>query len=287
MKNRHLIPSLGYCIAVLAWGISCVGPRTLQAQHIHLNAGATNTTQDAQLYFSNGNVYDTNAGYDVYLAFTNSGSFSNLYQGAGVTFAALASTLDNGGPAFGHAADGAFLELQFVSMSGPAGGVLGVWMQDVGNPGSSYLLFTLPVGIGNGTNRIALSESDGSPGSDPYGHIHGRTFTATQPGLYTLGCRILDTSTNGTGGGPIHTPSGLYYLYFQAGPTISSWTMSSNSFGITFGTTAGKTYYVESTSNLLAPNWMTFAGPFPGNNYLQNVATNSGARQLFFRLRSN
>ena len=287
MKNRHLIPSLGYCIAVLAWGISCVGPRTLQAQHIHLNAGATNTTQDAQLYFSNGNVYDTNAGYDVYLAFTNSGSFSNLYQGAGVTFAALASTLDNGGPAFGHAADGAFLELQFVSMSGPAGGVFGVWMQDVGNPGSSYLLFTLPVGISTGTNRIALSESDGSPGSDPYGHIHGRTFTATQPGLYTLGCRILDTSTNGTGGGPIHTPSELYYLYFQAGPTISSWTMSSNSFGITFGTTAGKTYYVESTSNLLAPNWMTFAGPFAGNNYLQNVATNSGARQLFFRVRSN
>jgi hypothetical protein len=102
-----------------------------------------------------------------------------------------------------------------------------------------------------------------------------------------LGCRILDTSTNGVGGGPIHTPSPLYYFYFQAGLTISSWTMSSNAFGVTFGTTAGRTYYVESTSNLKEPNWTAFAGPFTGNNYLQTAATNSGAAQLFFRVRSN
>ena len=272
---------------MLVCGVLLVRPAALQAQHVHVNAGAFNTTQDAQLYFPNGYVFDTSSGYDVYLAFTNSGSFSNLYQGAGVTFTALASTSDNGGPASGHAADGAFLQLQFVSMSGPTGGVFGVWSQNAANPSRNDLLFTLPVGTGNGTNLIALSENDGSPGSDPYGHIHGRTFTATKPGLYMLGCRILDTSNNGTNGGPIHTPSDLYYFYFQAGLTISSWTMNTDSFAVTFGTAAGKTYYVESTPSLAATNWTTLAGPFTGDNYLHTAATNSAAPSLFFRLRSN
>jgi hypothetical protein len=287
MKSQRYFPELRCAFAMLLCGTGLVWPDALPAQHVHINAGATNPTPGAQLYFPNGYVYDTNSGYDVYLAFTNSGSFSNLYQGAGVTFAALASTLDNGGPAFGHAADGTFLQLQFVSLSGPPDGVFGVWMQDAGNPGISYPLFTMPVGTADGTNLLALSESDGSPGADPYGHIHGRTFTATMPGLYTLGCRIVDTSTNGSGGGPIHTPSALYYLYFQAGLTISSWTKTPDSFAVTFGTTAGKTYYVESSSDLAAPNWTPFAGPFTGDNHLQTATTNSAAPKLFFRIRSN
>jgi hypothetical protein len=275
------------CFTLLALAALCNWPQLLQAQHVHVNAGASGTTQNAPLYFANGSVFDTNAAYDVYLSFTNSGSFSNLYQGAGISFTALASTLDNGGPAPGHASDGSFLQLQFVSVSGPPGGVFGVWVQQPGNPSASDLLFTSPVGTTNGTNLLVLSESDGSPGSDPYGHIHGRTFTATKPGLYMLGCRILDTSSNGAGGGPIHTPSTLYYFYFQAGLTISSWATNSNSFSFTFGTALGQTYYVESTPDLTAPNWTTFAGPFTGDNHLRTVSADSAGAHLFFRLRSN
>jgi hypothetical protein len=259
----------------------------LHAQHVHLNAGATSTDQDAPLHFVNGNSYDTNAGYNVYLSFTNSGSFSNLYQGAGLSFTALASTLNNGGPAPGHAADGALLQLQFVSLSGPPDGLFGVWMQEPGNPSSSFPLFLLAAGMTNGTNLIALSESDGSPGADPYGHIHGRTFTASRPGLYTLGCRIVDTSSNGAGGGSIHAPSGLYYFHFQAGITISSWAKNPDSLSLTFGTTTGKNYYVESTPDLTTPNWTTLAGPFAGDNHLLTAVANSTAAQLFFRLRSD
>ena len=267
----------GYCAGFLLLA-SALAPNHSRAQHVHVNAGAFSTAQGAPLYFPNGNVYDTNASYDVYLTFTNSGAFSNLYQGAGVTFTALASTPDNGGPAFGHAADGAFLQLQFASMSGPPGGVFGVWMQNAASPGGNDLLFTLPVGANSGTNLLALSESDGSPGSDPYGHIHGRTFTATKPGLYTLGCSILDTSNNGEGGGPIHAPSALYYFYFQAGLTISSWSKNDDEFAITFGTATGKNYYVESTPDLAATNWTTFAGPITGDNYLHVFTTNSSYR---------
>jgi hypothetical protein len=264
-----------------------VWPGVVQAQHVHINAGASNTAQNAALYFPNGATYNTNAGYDVYLSFTNSGQFSGLYQGSGVSFTSLPGTADNGGPSFGHAAEGAFLQLQLVLMSGPAGGVFGVWTQDMANPAASYPLHSLPVGTTNGTNLLVLSEGDGSPGSDPYGHIHGRTYTATKPGLYTLGCRIVDTSRNGTGGGPIHTPSALYYFYFQAGLTISSYLKNTNASSVTFGTTAGKSYYVESAPDLWLTNWTTFAGPFTGDNKLRTVTTNSTASRLFFRLRSN
>ena len=263
-------------------------PRLLLAQHVHVNAGAFSPTQDAQLFFPNGDDYATNAGYDVYLTFTNAGSFANLYQGAGVTFTALASTPDNGGPAFGHAADGAYLQLQFVSVSGPADGVFGVWDQDVADPSSNHLQFTIPVGATNGTNQFNLSESDGSPGSDPYGHIHGRTFTASVPGLYTLGCRILDTSTNGPGGGPVHTPSDIYYFYFQAGLTISAPIKSTEAFTASFGTRVGAGYYVETSTNLAATNWTTLAGPIAGNNYLQIITTtNRDVPQMFLRIHSD
>jgi hypothetical protein len=286
---KFTYPFFKFCpgLTALAFGALLVGATALRAQHIHVNAGASNTTQNARLYFVNGTTYDTNSRYDVFLSFTNGGPFSNRYHGAGVSFTALASTLDNGGPAFGHAANGAVLQLQFVSLSGPPGGVFGVQTQEVGNPSLYLPAFSLPVGTTNGTNLLRLSENDGSPGADPYGHIHGRTFTATKPGLYTLGCRILDTSSNGAGGGPIHTPSTLYYFYFQAGLAISSWSRQSNSFAVTFGTAAGKTYYVESNTNLSTTNWTTFAGPFTGDNRLRSATNSATAPTLFFRLRSN
>jgi hypothetical protein len=267
--------------ALLLW------PRGLCAQHIHINAGAFSTAQDAQLYFVNGNVYGTNAGYDVYLTYTNAGSFSNLYQGAGLTFTALASTPDNGGPAFRHAADGAYLQLQFVSVTGPQNGTFSVWEQDTGNLEISNPLFAIPVGTTNGTNQFNLSESDGSPGSDPYGHIHGRTFVADKPGLYTLGLKIIDTSANGTDGGPIHTPSDIYYLYFQAGLTISSPAKAGNSYTASFGTKLGATYFVEVATNLAATNWTTLVGPFTGNNYLQTFTDpNATNPRRFYRVKS-
>ena len=274
--------------SALALGALLLWPRLLCAQHIHINAGAVNTTQDAQLYFVNGYGYGTNAGYDVYLTYTKTGSFSNLYQGAGLTFTALASTPDNGGPAFGHAADGAYLQLQFVSVTGPQNGAFSVWEQDAGNPAVSNPLFTIPVGTTNGANHFNLSESDGSPGSDPYGHMHGRTFAASVPGLYTLGVKIIDTSANGTDGGPIHTPSEIFYLYFQAGLTISSPTKTMNSFTATFGTKIGATYFVEVSTNLASTNWTTLAGPFTGNNYLQTF-TDSNATNNFrtYRIKSS
>ncbi len=266
--------------------LALLWPALASAQHVHVNGGAESTAIGAPLTFVNGPNYNTNAAYDVYLSFTNAGPFANFYQGAGVTFTALPSTLDNGGPAFGHAADGAFLQLQIVSLSGPAGGVFSIWMQDAANPRDSHPLFALPSGATGRTNLLALSESDGSPGMDPYGHIHGRTFTATKPGLYTLGCRLVDTSTNGPARRPLHTPSAPSYFYFQAGLTLSAAPASGTTARLGFGTALGPTYFIESTPSLAEPEWTTVAGPFVGNNHVVPVDVPRPASPVFFRIRS-
>src|SRR6185436_5702012 len=67
-----------------------------------------------------------------------------------------------------------------------------------------------------------LSDGDGAPGSDPYGHIHGRRFSATKPGIYKIGFTAVDTSTNGPARGPIHTASAQLPVYFEAGVNVRS-----------------------------------------------------------------
>jgi hypothetical protein len=80
---------------------------------------------------------------------------------------------------------------------------------------ATEITFTVPVGTTAGTNRFALSENDGTAGADPYGHIHGRMFSATVPGWYVAGFRLVDTGRNGPGGGPRHAPSDLAYFNFR------------------------------------------------------------------------
>jgi len=264
-------------------GCSVLGLSALsaQAQHAHLNAGAYSTEQGAQLYFVNGANFVTNSGYVVSLSFTNAGVQAGLYQG-GITFTALPATINTGGPAFGHAALGSFLELEMVSLEGPEDGELGFW-----EFGDAAPRFTLDTGDLSGTNRFDLSEGEGLPGDDPYGHIHGRSFTASRAGLYSLGVRLLDRSRNGTGGGPIHTPSELFHLHFQAGLTIARWSRLEDRMQVSFGTHPGHSYYLERTSQLgEAASWTTVAGPVAGNDHLQTLedggATNAPA---FYRLR--
>ena len=61
----------------------------------------------------------------------------------------------------------------------------------------------------------------GAAGADPFGHLHGRNFTATVPGDYVVGFKLFDNSGNGTGGGAIHTPSATLNIRFSAVPEPS------------------------------------------------------------------
>jgi hypothetical protein len=197
MKFKRFHIQLGHYFAALALEALMACPGALQAQHVHVNAGSVDITQDAQLYFPNGFTYNTNAGYDVHLTFTNAGSFSNLYQGAGVSFTALASTLDNGGPAFGHAAEGAFLQLQFVSMQGPADGGLACGCGGCREPGHQFLCCYAARRDNQRHKLPELSESDVLPAILMATSMVG----PLRPPSLTLHARLphFDTSHNGAG----------------------------------------------------------------------------------------
>jgi hypothetical protein len=173
--------------------------------------------------------------------------------------------------------------LEVVSLSGPPGGSLGVW-----EPRQSLPCFSVAAGETAGTNRLVLSQNDGAPDSDPYGCIEGRHLAVNQPGLYCLGFRVIDTSTNGLGAGPTHTPSPVYQVYLQAGLTIASLRRQGAAATILFGGEAAKTFYLERGLALGQPgSWQTVAGPLSGACRLQTLtdpAAPSGPS--FFRLRA-
>lgn len=85
MNTQHLLPGFRCRIVASRLIVLIACASVAQAQHVHLNAGALGTMQDAPLTFQNGSSYDTNAAYNVYLTFTNAGPFATLYQGSGVT----------------------------------------------------------------------------------------------------------------------------------------------------------------------------------------------------------
>ena len=186
--------------------------QTLLAQHGHLNAGATGQNQNDQLIWANGAAFATNSGYvqEMPLSINPANRFFGYYN-SGPTLTALTAT--NGGSALGS-----FLRSEIVSVTGPSGGMFGFWEgEDFG--GGSSPTFSISTGSSGVSFRFDLSDASlgaGQPLQDPFGHIHGRRFTTTLEGLYTVGFRVLDTSMNGAGGGPIHTASDVLFMNFSA-----------------------------------------------------------------------
>lgn len=188
-----------------------------RAQHGHLNAGATGTSQGDPLMFANGHLFAAESGYVKDLPLADTGRFAGFHEG-NITFTVLPTTVDNGGPVPNAPASGSFIMAGIQSVSGPEGGRFGFW-----EAGSTVPTFEFGVGydVAIPTGLWALSDASlgaGAPGADPYGHLHGRRFTATLPGLYEVSFRVFDLSGNGAGGGPIHTPSDVITLAFSAIP---------------------------------------------------------------------
>jgi len=258
-----------------------------RAQHLHLNAGAVSTTPGSQLNFANASTFVAESGYVLNMVLRTNGPASGLYDG-GITFTALARDPLNGGPEPGHAGNGAQLALVVKSLAGPEGSSWAFWESLECEDFGDRITFSLPAGLTNGTNRFLLSQNNGSPGEDPYGHCHGRRYTISKPGLHTLGVQIIDVSRNGPGGGPVHLPSPIYYLHFNAGFNIARLEPATGSTAASFGTRTGSRFYLEANSVLDGSQpWPTVAGPANGNNRLQSLvdATVSIEAQRFYRLR--
>lgn len=211
-------PRMGRAVRLVWAGAAVMGMAAGSwAQHGHLNTGATGTSQGDSLMFANGHLFAAESGYVKDLPLADSGRFAGFFEG-NITFTVLATTVDNGGPVPNAPASGSFVMAGIQSVSGPEGGRFGFW-----EAGSTVPTFEYGVGydVAIPTGLWALSDASlgaGTPGADPYGHLHGRRFTATVPGLYEVSFRAFDLSGNGAGGGPIHTPSDVITIAFNAVP---------------------------------------------------------------------
>jgi hypothetical protein len=278
MKTLKFVPvSLTLMTCLLAGS-------TAVAQHLHVNAGAPSTAAGTPLYFINGDSFVTNSGWVFNSVLRSNGPSAGLYDAA-VTFTAAGSDGFDGPPA----APGAQLALVVKALAGPEGSSWAFWESIACDAVGENITFSLTAGETNGTNRFLLSQNNGLPGEDPFGHCHGRRFTMSKPGLHVVTFQIVDVSRNGPGGGPIHAPSPLYQMYFQAGATVARLTRNALVNTATFATRSGSRYYLEANPVLAgegAVPWETVAGPVTGNNHLQTLnETTTDSAQRFYRLR--
>lgn len=252
----------------------------------HIYAGAVGTNQNDKCYFGNGSLFDsTLSNYSFPQVLRTNGLNAGYYRGDALTFAALAATPPNGGPISGSAALGAQLAIQVVSVAGPPGGSFAFWEGD-GESDLGVITFSVPVGTTNGTNYLVISENNGQPGTDPYGHIHGRVFTTSRAGTYVVGFRAIDLSTNGVGRGPIQSPSDVLSVRFQAGLKIEAIQIETNRVTVSFRSPPGISNLLEKTDSIVSGDWQPAAIPLRGNNSLQTVAdTNAPGRNRFYRVR--
>jgi hypothetical protein len=248
--------------------------------HGHLNIGAVGTNPGDQLIFDNGAIFDTNVNYVSTLNYTNAGRFAGYFNG-NITLTVLAATPAHSGPEPNAPALGSYIFAQLVSVEGPPGGEFSFWDSGTTNP-------TITIASGQtGTNVFQISQNGGLPDTDPWGHIHNRRFTATKPGLYTVGFRAWDFSTNGPGGGSIHSPSEVLHIYFQAGVTITSLIKAADTATATFGATAGRTFVLEYSDALINSNgWTQTGDAIVGNDYFESLTdTNAAALHRLYRIK--
>jgi hypothetical protein len=199
--------------AIGVFGLLAVTVAQAQTQIVgdHFNAGATGTNSSDHLFWANGAAFSADANY-FKLSYSTSGTYAGYYNGA-FTMTVLAATPANLGPVSNAPALGSFLEAKLTLVSAPIGGLFDFWLTGDTTP-------TYALNVGDSTGLIPISDISlgaGSPGADPFGHIHGRRASTTLPGDYIVSFQLFDTSANGPGNGPIYpSPSDPFPVDFRA-----------------------------------------------------------------------
>ena len=189
-----------------------------------------------------------------------------------------------------HAHTGAWIWAEIVSVAGPAGAHFGFWEE-----GSTVVTHSLATNQLTGNPRFVISEGIDDVNDDPFGHIHGRAWTANKPGEYLVGIRFIDLSTTRPSGGSWHTPSQTYIFKFQAGPNFQpSMTRNTNGsitltwpsqMGIWNGFQTGIPFTIQRSTTMAATNWQNL-GTVTGT--IANIATftdtSPPAGKAFYRL---
>lgn len=266
MKTKIFAATIGIVAAV----------SVANGQHLHFVAGTATPTPGAKLLAVNSNDFVLDTGYVRTMTLAASGPQAGHWRVSHPFIVAGATPPpEEGAPALG-----AWIHMGMVSVSGPAGGEIGYW--EVGATAPTIRLRVDETG----TNLWHISENDGSPGSDPYGHIHGRNFTATKPGLYIIGFRFVDLSTNGIGGGALHVPSDIIPVAFQAGITLSAPAKLPNEFRVRVGAQLGRLHTLEYATNLAANATWTAGASVSGDDHFRVLTDdNPAGEKRFYRVR--
>lgn len=276
---------------------------TYAQAHDHMPAGATAPTPGATLeYAPTAEDFTTNSGwvFGMNIGTTNDAYFGYYWTDDSV-FTALAATALNGGPEPGHAALGTHIAVKLLSVEGPAGAKFGFWESagqgtDGEGVDGTNLTWSIDIPFQNGTNLIDVSENDGSPGADPYGHIHGRVYSVTKPGYYRATWEFVDTSTNGPGGGPVDLPSAPFSTQYQADLTIDAITAGTNGVSLLIaapsflpdnaGPGTEPAQYALQSSNTVGPtaSWQPVGDAIAGDDLMHTITVPITGLARFFRL---
>lgn len=272
---RDAFREYGDAIVTLTWTVDPV------PEPLVFRFGAVSDANPSPLAMLNAEAFTTKSGYAVNMAELNTGSQTSQF-GCEIPMIALPATESNGGPEPGHAALGACLELEVLSLDGPVGGRLSFC-----EPGQQRPSFEITAGRVDNGLRIRLSDNDARPGADPYGRNEGRRFIVDRAGLYRLGFRVVDVSANGANGEPLHSPSEVYHVYLQAGLTADSIVREGTAAITTFVGAPNANFYLERTAGFEgAGAWQTVAGPLRGMSRVQKlVDLNANGTRHFYRLR--
>ncbi|MCW5559996.1 MAG: hypothetical protein KIT22_19440, partial [Verrucomicrobiae bacterium] len=161
--------------------------------HEHLAAGARTSEVGAELFFVNAANFAAESGYVFPLALATNGTYAGFHR-VEFSFVCQPATPDYGGPAPFHPVLGARIEAVFETIEGPAGGEYEFWEAAGEEEPATEIAWRMPVGGDSFQLGVPVSQSNGQPDADPYGHVHGRVYSATLPGLYRIGIRFVDTS---------------------------------------------------------------------------------------------
>jgi hypothetical protein len=270
--------------AAIATAAVCLMSGYLQAQdHGHLNGGAESPSQGSKLVFANGADFSSETGYVKTLSLSSAGKYAGYFEG-NITLTALHATDAFGDPVPFGPAPGAFLAAEIVSVQGPSGGAFQFWDAD----STTAPTYNIPAGTHPSGAEFDLSEEAlgaGSPGGDPFGHIHGRRFTVTKPGLYTVQFRLHDRSVNGQNGGAIHETSEPLSVQFQGGYNVIGIQFENAMAKVTFGAAAGFAWQLESKDDLKQAGWDEVGEPLSGEDKVVEVADDRPlAAGRFYRL---
>jgi len=165
------------------------------------------------------------------------------------------------------------IAVEILSVEGPASGHFSFWEVNALSP-----TFTRPVGwVANpeeSAPRLIISEAGGA-----YGHIHGRLFTFTRAGEYTVRFRAIDLS------GTLE-PSGEHLVLFRVlePPRISPIFTSDGTLTLRFESRNGLTYDLQKSTNLLDNIWENIGFPVNGNGELLEVTDPDPGNMTFYRL---